>query len=145
MNGNEKARETPRAEAYVTSQEENRSVETGTQRPPLTEEDLKEIETRAERADKGPWWVEGIGGVHMDGTRDAYVVRAPGAHIPGALMPDFLIRFRRKENADFVAHAREDVPKLIETVRYWRKRAERAETIVQRVREFARALGEGRA
>lgn len=80
----------------------------------LTPEQLRAIKGRCEQATEGPWEVEGRGGVHMSGRRDAYIVvqAKTGRCLHG---PTWTY-----EDAVFVAHAREDVPALIaEVERLW--------------------------
>ena len=95
-------------------------VQRPTTPPPLTEEELAEIEARANAAAAGPWRVDGhpgdecrIEGGNLAG-HDGMVIYDEGGHGP--------------EDALFIAHARSDVPRLIADLR-----ASRAE--VERLRE----------
>ena len=84
----------------------------------LTPERLREIKERCERATPGPWEVEGRGGAHMNGARDYYIV-VRGGDIRNASLWTL-------EDAEFAAHAREDVPALVaEVERLWRILSER--------------------
>lgn len=106
------------------------------ERRPLTDEELAEIREREQRASRGPWR-EHLG-----------EIVGPDGIVIGIEYDPFDDEDRLDisgEDREFIIHARTDVPALLATVDYWRERAERAEAIVQRVREFVRALGEGRA
>jgi hypothetical protein len=80
---------------------------------------VAECRERAERATEGPWEVEGGGGMHMDGTRDWYTISCPwNEHTKyyiglGAL---------KLPEAEFVAHARTDIPELVATIEWLAER-----------------------
>lgn len=78
---------------------------------PLTEADLAEMEARASAATPGPWksFVEG-----RDHTSGSSFIQTDGEDIdlPGASVAD----------QDFIAHARQDVPRLVAEVRRLRSR-----------------------
>lgn len=104
----------------------------------MTDETLKAISSRAERATEGPWRsIDGqIGcrdrengcechgfGIESDHRIPSLVANADFEGITTGIL--------RRPDATFIAHAREDVPALVEEVR--RLRAELAE--VRRVRD----------
>jgi predicted oxidoreductase len=92
--------------------------------PDLTDEELEQIEARAEAASPGPWecFIEGrdhtagddfirIGGLN-DAQPDMYVQHYLGATsvtVPAA-------------DLDFIANARQDIPRLIAEIRRFRAR-----------------------
>lgn len=71
----------------------------------MTEQEICEVEKRAEKATPGPWAIQ------------------PGGHCGSAgktysTTPQFTDRGNmRKVDADFIAHARGDIPKLCKEVR----------------------------
>jgi hypothetical protein len=79
--------------------------------PEITAKMLAEIELRAMVATHGPWYVEGRGCMHTDGTSDGYEVVIPAP--PYRLHNPWWTR----ENADFVANARSDIPALVAEIR----------------------------
>ena len=78
----------------------------------LTREDLRSIKDRADRAIPGPWCVAG--------TRRTYVIAIHGASErcsdnPVLWAEDDCLQ-GTKEDAEFIAHTRTDVPRLVEEV-----------------------------
>lgn len=73
----------------------------------MTEEELQEIEARANAATEGPW----------DACLSSGVCRAP----PGEDHHSSIGHIRTKQDQEFIAHARTDVPKLVAEVRRLRK------------------------
>ena len=77
----------------------------------MTAEELRTIEARAERASAGPWkaFIEGrdqpLGGGSFLRTGPAGL--GPDIELPGATVEDY----------DFIAHARQDLPRLVADVR----------------------------
>lgn len=116
----------------------------------MTDETLKAIEERANKATPGPWTAEPsdpngwsdeephCDGIHTEsgGWRNAIVTTDGGVY--GPRMPD----------ADFIAHAREDVPKLLGEVRRLRadvQRLERAaDARLRDMQELAMAKAQGK-
>ena len=89
----------------------------------MTENELNEIEERANAATPGKWDYVLSAFINKDAKDDQpYGVRPRGA--------DFYWGYDSKEDANFIAHAREDIPALIAEVR--QLRAEREVLIVQR-------------
>jgi hypothetical protein len=87
----------------------------------MTEQELKEIEDRCNAATKGPWtsFIEGRNhesgdNFIMTGIKDGDDIwsesRGEDIYLTGATNAD----------QDFIAHARQDVPKLIQAVRQLR-------------------------
>lgn len=71
---------------------------------------LDEIRARADAATSGPWTRRSRDADERDG--------ALGHEIVGPPMPQLRGQFERKADADFIAHAREDVPYLLEHIAY---------------------------
>lgn len=69
----------------------------------LTDEELREIEQRAELATKGPWVIISIDDVF--------------AYVCFDSLPYKVAEVLSLRDAEFIAHAREDVPRLVEEVR----------------------------
>jgi hypothetical protein len=95
----------------------------GDEQDPLTDAELEQIERRSDAASKPPWrsFVEGrdhwggdnfirIGGMD-DGEPDMYVSRAIDVGVVPATNAD----------PDFIAYARQDIPRLIAEVRRLRQ------------------------
>lgn len=61
---------------------------------------LSEIRERLEKATKGPW-------THRVDTNACEVFREKGPYIAGVALP---------ENAEFIAHSREDIPALLKMI-----------------------------
>lgn len=96
----------------------------------ITDEELNAMEARANVATAGPWEVE-VGRVRAGDTPRVFGVETAYDDPEG--VPEFPTRIRiietdsghyppRRDDAEFIAHARTDVPKLTEEVR--RLRAE---------------------
>lgn len=79
--------------------------------------DLEPIKARTEAASEGPWVTNDYFG---EVSTAGYVVARVSYHDPGA----FAGNERQDEDAEFIAHARTDVPRLVEEVE--RLRAELA-------------------
>ncbi len=98
----------------------------------MTDEQLREIEKRAEAATPGPWCYELVGVKHSDWVV-GIAINDDGKPLAGELIDEgeFVVenvcwRFGLAEtedgnNAAFIAHAREDIPALIAEVRRLRK------------------------
>ncbi len=90
----------------------------------MTEDELSAIEARANAADIGPW-------THQDGmiswpapgtSCGSTITDGVHEHDHECEVVDSFRSFTRTENGDFIAHARADVPALIEEVRRLRER-----------------------
>jgi hypothetical protein len=89
----------------------------------MTGIDLGAIQTRADAATEGPWKYRDIIGENHNVCVNAHNIAACGA---GDLNPEYGDRDQQAaRNAEFIAHARADVPALIAAVR------ERDATIAQ--------------
>jgi hypothetical protein len=86
---------------------------------PMTDERLEEIENRAEWADEGPWAFTEPSAIVS--ARDSQVTDETVCIVSG-------LYSRRHRNGDFIAHARQDVPVLIDEVRRLRKMLRRSGT-----------------
>lgn len=75
----------------------------------ITNEELKAIKARAEAATSGPWQAI-VSEDHGRPTAFGWVAAAPGEVMGEASAPGLLI------DASFIAHARTDVPTLVEEV-----------------------------
>jgi len=93
---------------------------------------LEEIEARERRATKGPWRPGRLDALSYDGDGDGpykqvYVDNPEGKIHMGERLPDVVVKAYDslgadcRDNAVFVAHAREDVPWLVAEVRRLRK------------------------
>ena len=80
----------------------------------MTEQELAEIEARANAATPGPW----DSAYGMTGTFVFEVLNEDDAHCTIAE----LSRFNQRNDAAFISHAREDIPALIAEVRRLRQR-----------------------
>ena len=77
----------------------------------MTEEELKEIENRCNKATKGPWKSMIEGRDHTSG--DSFIMTdGEDIYISNPLFDN---------NQDFIASARQDIPKLIEEIRKLKK------------------------
>jgi len=86
--------------------------------PEVTAAVLREIRDRAEGATAGPWRADQCGG----GTRDDGSVLCPGGHANGVWSNGVGWDVLRDESdlsspdAEFIAHARTDVPRLVDAL-----------------------------
>lgn len=88
----------------------------------MTDDKLAAIEQRVQAATPGPWHAPGLGEVHTDHDAGVFIRRdEDGEGDP--IVADFCSYPNWEGNAEFIAHAREDVPALLAEVR--RLRAER--------------------
>jgi|JI91814BRNA_FD_contig_81_411455_length_901_multi_1_in_0_out_0_2 hypothetical protein len=84
----------------------------------LTDKELDDIETRCNAASDGPWisYIEGRD--HLSGSnfikRGSGTTRSDDLELTGATVAD----------QDFIAHARQDIPKLIAELRHFRTLAQ---------------------
>lgn len=78
---------------------------------PLTAEQLAEIQARCDRASPGPWRSMIEGREHTSGA--SFIMTGP----PNARGEDIELSGATQDDQDFIAHARLDVPQLLEEVR----------------------------
>lgn len=91
----------------------------------MTNEELRQIRERAEKATAGPWEV----GAEVDGVYAGMntVVRATKPHTRWATRIVSVGQTRKhikedsEANAEFIAHAREDIPKLLAEIERYRE------------------------
>jgi hypothetical protein len=98
---------------------------------PMTSEELDEIEARCGRASPGPWRSMIEGRDHTSGS--SFIMTGP----PGARGEDIEPGRATDDDQDFIAHARQDVPRLVAEVRRLRSlaRPERPEEGISREAE----------
>jgi len=78
----------------------------------LTQEELQKIKERADKAKAGPWisYIEGRD--HMSGSN--FIMTGIGE----ARGEDIELFGATVEDQDFIAHARQDIPKLLKEIEY---------------------------
>lgn len=101
--------------------------------PAATPEQLAEIAERAEKATPGPWRVRKS---VWEGTR---TVEGPRG-FDDRVGDTFNVLIDEPADADFIAHAREDIPRLLSTIRDRDKRIVALETKIGDLGETAREL-----
>jgi len=77
----------------------------------ITSEKIAEIQARCDRASLGPWKSMVEGRDHMSGS--SFIMTGP----PNARGADIELSGATGDDQDFIAHARQDVPRLLEEVR----------------------------
>lgn len=77
----------------------------------ITAEEIAEIQTRCDRASRGPWISMIEGRDHTSGC--SFIRTGP----PDARGDDIELSGATGDDQDFIAHARQDVPRLLEEVR----------------------------
>lgn len=82
----------------------------------MTNQELAEIQARCDRASPGPWKSMVEGRDHSSGS--SFIMRGP----PEARAEDLELTGATPDDQDFIAHARDDVPRLLEEVRQLRSR-----------------------
>ena len=101
-----------------------------TDEPILTDAEIDAIEERANAATPGPWAAYGPMELHGGAYLYTEIMTAPD-NLPqiGETDSEGLMTARNRDNhendAEFMAHARTDVPRLIATIRALRKERER--------------------
>ena len=100
----------------------------------LSEEELRGIEERAKKASWGPWELRPSGSII--GHKDTAAVAYPGAF-------DWICSMQSSnqpmwyEDGQFIAHAREDIPALLATIRESRERVGRLQnTVLSNIEEI---------
>ena len=88
----------------------------------MTQQEFDEIKKRCDAAPKGPWFVTEVNGVCAAvGVSSKTPIKIRFSCVDGRLDGDF------EEAAEFAAHAREDVPKLLGKIKWLRAEIKRAE------------------
>lgn len=77
----------------------------------ITEKELKEIELRCSQAQPAPWKAYIEGRDHESGSD---IIKTGSSDERGE---DIEVLGATKEDLDFIAHARQDIPRLIEEIR----------------------------
>lgn len=96
----------------------------------MTDEELAEIEGRANNATPGPWWVERphTWKPQPYRTLDDFIAYSPfgeqGRSDPAHIF-DLMEKYDVDTDYEFIAHARTDIPALIAEIRRLRRRAGR--------------------
>jgi len=89
----------------------------------MTEEELKEIEHRVNSGTKGPWIVMIEGITHSSGSDFIMTgVENSDDHSNAERGNDLYVSDGRKEDLIFMAHAKQDIPKLITEIRKLKNR-----------------------
>ena len=93
----------------------------------MTDEELREIEERAKAASKGPWipwggegWPKGW--EHFSGSKDHTGIGWPVRDDMNMLV--CVVEEDRTADQQFIAHSRQDIPRLIEEIRRLREENE---------------------
>jgi hypothetical protein len=107
---------------------------------PITDRELAEIANRCDQATPGPWLHSGDGIVENGiGPSRVMVIACKAGQESSETLPAAL-------NGEFIARAREDLPRLVQEVLRLRQAMERiANEEIASAREFARAVLENRA
>ncbi|HEX8903682.1 MAG TPA: hypothetical protein VF771_02430 [Longimicrobiaceae bacterium] len=79
--------------------------------PELTPDDLGEIEARCQRASPGPWRSMVEGRDHLSGS--SFIMTGP----PDRRGVDIELSGATEADQEFIAHARQDIPRLIGEIR----------------------------
>ena len=83
----------------------------------MTKQEIEAIRAREQAATPGPWEI-----CDTDQTRNYILFAKPANGIA-----DIYQKSRRKENGEFIDHARQDIPALLEALDHWKARAEALE------------------
>jgi hypothetical protein len=84
----------------------------------MTDPEIEEIEARCNAASMGPWLSFVEGRDHMSGS--SFIRTGP----PGQHGADIELIGATPQDQDFIAHARQDVPRLLAELRHLRRRRE---------------------
>lgn len=85
----------------------------------LTDEELTQIKERAEKATKGPWDVD-VPVDYCTNCKNEYeIVQSE------LFLAPIVAELRNREDAEFIAHAREDIPKLLAEIESLKKENKR--------------------
>jgi hypothetical protein len=90
--------------------------------------DVDEIQARVEAATSGPWY-QGQNSRTYETSKEVWT----RTHMDDPVSVDVFPVATRAEDAEFVAHAREDVPALLAALAAERERADQAEVALERL------------
>lgn len=94
----------------------------------LTDEELTQIKERAEKATKGPWDVD-VPVDYCTNCKNEYeIVQSE------LFLAPIVAELRNIEDAEFIAHAREDIPKLIVEIEELRAENQRYRIALEEIR-----------
>lgn len=79
----------------------------------LTNEEITQIRERAEKATEGPWQYNGIGGVFSAHAVSYHYAWKNTKEICSLNDGEYIENQNEENDANFIAHAREDIPKLL--------------------------------
>ena len=96
----------------------------------LTNEELTQIKERAEKASKGPWDVD-VPVDYCTNCKNGYeIVQSE------LFLAPIVAELRIREDAEFIAHAREDVPKLVAEIEALRMENQRYRKALEEIRNY---------
>lgn len=78
------------------------------------EDDLERLHKSATR---GPWGAEGVGGIHMDGTRDGYTILSAEERRIASIHMVTTGRMARRHDAELIPRLRNATPEIIALIR----------------------------
>ena len=78
---------------------------------------IARLEELEKAATPGPWEPEGVGGLHMDGTRDGYVICSAPERRIASLYPTTTNRLVRRFDAALIAELRNNLPAIIHALK----------------------------
>lgn len=81
----------------------------------MTAEERAAIWARVDAATKGPWHAPGMGEIHTDHEHGVFVGEDQYGQ-PDPVIGDLCTHHNCDENAEFIAHARSDVPDLLDAL-----------------------------
>ncbi len=78
---------------------------------------IARLEELEKAATPGPWEPEGVGGLHMDGTRDGYVICSAPERRIASLYPTTTNRLVRRFDAALIAELRAALPAILHALK----------------------------
>ena len=78
---------------------------------------IARLEELEKQATPGPWEPEGVGGLHMDGTRDGYVICSAPERRIASLYPTTTNRLVRRFDAALIAELRNALPGILHALK----------------------------
>lgn len=95
------------------------------------------IQARIEAATPGPWTRSDYVDIDQDGAFDLAHVTAPDPHDPDTAVQGIAMGILR-EDAEFIAHAREDVPRLLDALAAVETTAKYLDTLADGDKHYAK-------